>query len=168
MLKWFAIPFSSVPCFVRILHHDLSLGLLCFYFIFKSFISLGIYPEEAKTEKDTCTPMLISPLFTIAKARNRLRCPLTDVWIKKLWYIHTVEQYSTIKRNAFESVLMRQMNLEPIIQSEISKKEKNKYNILMHIYGMQKVLMNLFTGQQWRYRHREQTYIQGWGRRGKG
>ena len=88
MLKWFAIPFSSVLCFVRILHHDLSLGLLCFYFIFKSFISLGIYPEEAETEKDACTPVLISPLFTTAKTRNQLRCPLTNVYMecRRYWW----------------------------------------------------------------------------------
>ena len=61
---------------------------------------------------------------------------MTDEWIKKLWYIHTVEYYSAIKRNACESVLMRWMNLEPIIQSEVSQKEKDKYCILMHIYGI--------------------------------
>ena len=74
-----------------------------------------------------------------------------------------------IKRNAFESVLMRWMSLEPIIQSEISQKEKNKY-LSMHIYmeSRKMVLMNLFAGQLWRYRHREQTYGQGLrgGRRG--
>ena len=56
--------------------------------------------------------------------------------IKKLWYIHTMEYYSAIKRNTFESVLIRQMNLEPIIQSEVSQKEKDKYGILMHIHGI--------------------------------
>ena len=61
---------------------------------------------------------------------------MSGKWIKKLWYIHTMEYYSAIKRNAFESVLMRWMNLEPIIQSETSQKEKNKYCILMHIYGI--------------------------------
>jgi len=62
------------------------------------------------------------------------RCPLTDEWIKKLWYIYTMEYYSAIKRNSFDSVLMRWMNLEPIIQSEVSQKEKDKYHILTHIY----------------------------------
>ena len=77
-----------------------------------------------------------------------------------------MEYYSAIKRNAFESVLTRWMNLEPIIQSEVSQKEKDKYRILMHIYGIQKkkVLKNLFTGQQWRNRHGEYTY--GHGERG--
>ena len=97
---------------------------------------LGIYPEETKIEKDTCTPTFISALFTIARTWNQLRCLLPDEWIKKLWYIYTMEYYSAIKRNTFESVLMRWMNLEPIIQSEVSQKEKDKYNILMHIYGI--------------------------------
>ena len=85
-------------------------------------------------EKDTCIPLFIAALFTIARTWKQPRCPSTDEWIKKLWYIHTMENYSTIKRNAFESVLMRWMNLEPIILSEMSQKEKDKYHILMHVY----------------------------------
>ena len=65
-------------------------------------------------------------------------CPLTDEWIKKPWYIYTVEYYSAIKRNAFESVLMKWINLEPIIQSEVIQKERDKYLILMHIYRIWK------------------------------
>ena len=95
---------------------------------------LGINPEETKTEKDTCIPLFITALFTIAKTWKQPRCPLTDEWIKKLWYIYTMEYYSTIKRNTFESVLMRWMSLEPVIQSEVCQKEKDKYHILMHIY----------------------------------
>ena len=64
------------------------------------------------------------------------RCPQTDEWIKKLWYINTKEYYSAIKRNAFESLLLRWMNLEPILQSKVSQKEKDKYHILMHMYGI--------------------------------
>ena len=97
---------------------------------------LGIYPEETKTEKDTCIPLFIAALFTIARTWKQPRCPLTDEWIKKLWYIYTMEYYSAIKRNAFESLLMRWMNLESIIQSEVSQKEKDKYHILTHIYGI--------------------------------
>ena len=93
---------------------------------------LGIYPQETIIEKDTCTPMFIAALFTIAKTRKQPRCPSTDEWIKKL-YIYTIEYYSSIKRNTFESVLMRWMNLELIIQSEVSHKEKDKYHNLMHI-----------------------------------
>jgi len=97
---------------------------------------LGIHPEETKTEKDTCILLFIAALFTIPRTWKQTRCPSTDEWIKKLWYIYTVEYYSAIKRNAFGSVLMRWMNLEPIIQSEVSQKEKDKYCIVMHIYGI--------------------------------
>src|SRR5574341_53984 len=75
---------------------------------------LGIYPEETKVEKDTCIPLFVAALFTIARTWKQPRCPSTDEWIKKLWYINTMEYYSAIKRNAFESVLKRWMNLEPI------------------------------------------------------
>ena len=96
---------------------------------------LGIYPEETKIEKDTCIPLFTAALFTIVRMWKQPRCPLTDESIKKL-YIYTMEYYSAIKRNTSESVLMRWMNLEPIIQSEVSQKEKDKYHILMHIYGI--------------------------------
>ena len=79
--------------------------------------------------------MFTAALFTIARTWKQSRCPLTDEWIKKLWYIH-VKYYSAIKRNTFESVLMRWMNLEPIVQSEVRWKEKDKYQILIHIYGI--------------------------------
>ena len=62
------------------------------------------------------------------------RCPLTDECMKKLLYIHTMEYYSAIERNPSESALMRWMNLEPITQSEVNQKEKDKYHILMYIY----------------------------------
>jgi len=97
---------------------------------------LGIYPEETKTEKDTCTPMFTAALFTVARTWKQPRCPSTDEWLEQLWCIYTMEYYSAIKRNPSESVLMRQMNLEPIIQSEVSQKEKDKYCTLMHIYGI--------------------------------
>ena len=97
---------------------------------------LGIYPEENKIEKDTYTPMFTAALFTTARTWIQPRCPSRDEWIKKQWYIYTMEYYPAIKRNVFESVLMRWMNLEPITQSEVSQKEKDKYCILMHIYGI--------------------------------
>ena len=68
--------------------------------------------------------MFTTALFIIARTRKLPRCPLTDAWIKRLWYIYTMEYYSVIKRNAFESVLMRWMKLEPIIQSEQVRKRK--------------------------------------------
>ena len=95
---------------------------------------LGIYPEETKIERNTCIPLFIAALFTIARTWNQPRYPLTDEWIKKLWHIYMKGYYSAIKRNACESVLLRWMNLEPIIQSEVSQNEKDKYQILMHIY----------------------------------
>ena len=94
---------------------------------------LDIHPKETKIDKDTCIPLFIAALFTIARTWKQPRCPSTDEWIRKLWYIYTMEYYSAIKRNTFESVLMRWMNLEPIIQSEVSQKE-DKYHILTHIY----------------------------------
>ena len=97
---------------------------------------LGIYPEEIKIKRDTCIPLFIAALYTVARIWEQPKCPSTDEWIKKMWYIHTMEYYSAIKRSTFESVLMRWMNLEPIIQSEVSQKEKEKYHILMHIYGI--------------------------------
>ena len=97
---------------------------------------LGIYPEETRNEKDTCALMFIEALITIARTWTQPRCPLTDKWIKKFGYIYTMEYYSAIKRNAFDLVLMRWMNLESIIKSEVSQKDKDKYSTLTHIYGI--------------------------------
>ena len=81
--------------------------------------------------------MLIAALFTIGRTWKPLRCPLIDEWIKKLWYIYIYNRkLQAIKRNTFDSVLMCWMNLEPIVQSEVSQKEKYKYGILMHTYGI--------------------------------
>ena len=80
--------------------------------------------------------MFITALFIIARTWKQPRCPPADEWIRKLWYIYTTEYYSAIKKNTFESVLVRQMKLEPIMQSEVSQKEKHQYSILMHIYGI--------------------------------
>ena len=77
--------------------------------------------------------MFIAALFTIARTWKQPRCPLAD---KKVWYIYTVEYYSVTKKNAFESVLMRWIKLEPIIQSEVSQKEKHQYSTVMHICGI--------------------------------
>ena len=79
--------------------------------------------------------MFIAALFTIARTWKPLRCPSIDEWIKKLWYICTMEYYSVMKRNTFESVLMRWMNLEPIIQSEVRKRKINIIS-LIHTYGI--------------------------------
>ena len=97
---------------------------------------LGIDTKGTRIERDTCTPMFIAALFTIARTWKQPRCPSADEWIRKLWYIHRMEYYSAIKKNVFESVLMRWMKLEPIIQSEVSQKGKQQYSILTHIYGI--------------------------------
>ena len=80
--------------------------------------------------------MIIKKNEILARSGNQPRCLSADEWIKKLWYIYTMECYSAIKKNAFESVLMRWMKLKPITQSEVSQKEKHQYSILMHIYGI--------------------------------
>ena len=95
-----------------------------------------------------------------------------DEWIRKQWqYIYTMDYYSAIKKNAFESVLMRWMKLEPIIQSEVNQKEKHQYSTLTHVYQIQKdghqhiymefrkmVTMTLYPRQQKRHRYKEQTF----------
>ena len=78
---------------------------------------LGRHTEETTIERDTCTPLFIATLFTIARAWKQPRCLSADEWIRKLWYIYTVKYYSAIKKNAFESVLMSWMKLEPITQN---------------------------------------------------
>ena len=86
---------------------------------------LGIHTEETRRERDTCTPVFITAMFTIARTWKQARCPSADKWIRKLGYIYTMEYYSAIKKNAFESVLTTRMKLEPIIQSEVCQKEKH-------------------------------------------
>ena len=107
--------------------------------------TVGIYLEETRTEKDTCTPMLSAALFTLAVNNwKQARCPSADEWIRKSWYLYTKDYFAAIKRNAFESVLMRWMNLEPIKDSEVSHKEEDKYRTLTHTY-----IWNLERCYQW-------------------
>ena len=95
---------------------------------------LDIHTEETRPERDKCTPIFISTLFIIARTWKQPRCPTADKLIRKLWYI--TEYYSAIKKNSFGSVLMRWMKMEPIVQSEVSQKDKDHYSILTHIYGI--------------------------------
>ena len=97
---------------------------------------LGIYPEKTIIQKDTCTPLFTAALFTIARSWKQPKCPSTDEWIKKMRYIYTMEYYSAIKRNEIGSFVEMCMDLETVIQSEVSQKEKNKYCILTHICGL--------------------------------
>ena len=96
---------------------------------------LGIYPEKTIIHKDTCTPVFIAALFTIARSWKQTKCPLTDEWLKKMWYIYTMEYYSAIKGNKIGLFVETCLDLQTVIQSEVSQKEKNKYHILMHICG---------------------------------
>ena len=91
---------------------------------------------SSRTERDTCTPIFITALFIVARTWKQPRCPSADEWIIKLRNICIMKYYSAIKKNALESVLMRWMKLEPIVQSEASQREKHQYSILTHIYGI--------------------------------
>ena len=97
---------------------------------------LGIYPEKTIMWKDTCTPMFIAALFTIAKTWKQPKCPSTDEWIKKMWYIYTMEYYSAIKKNEVMPFAGTWMDLEMIILSEISQTEKDKYHGISLIFGI--------------------------------
>ena len=97
---------------------------------------LGVYPEKTIILKESCTTMFIAALFTIARTWKQPKHPLTDEWIKKMWYIYTMEYYSAIKRNEIELFVVSWMDLESVIQCEVSQKEKNKYHMLLHIYGI--------------------------------
>ena len=93
-------------------------------------------PKKTITE-DTCTPVFTVALVTIARTCKQPRCPSTDEWIKKPWYVRTMEYYSAIKRTKYESVELRQMSLEPIIQSEVSQNNTSSY-INTYIWNLEK------------------------------
>ena len=99
---------------------------------------LGIYPEKTIIKKHVCVPVFIAALFTTARTWKRPRCPSVDEWTKKLRYIYTKDYYSVIKKNEFESVVVRWMNLEPVIQSEVSQKEKQISYINTYIWNLEK------------------------------
>ena len=80
--------------------------------------------------------LFIAALFTIARTWKQPKCPSTDEWINKMRHIYTMEYYSAIKRNEIELFVVRWMDLESVIQSEVSTKEKSKYRMLTHIYGI--------------------------------
>ena len=97
---------------------------------------LGIYPEKTIIQKESSTTMFITALFTIARTWKQPKCPSTVEWIKKMWHIYTTEYYLAIKRNETELFVVRWMVLESVIQSGVIQKEKNKYRMLTHIYGI--------------------------------
>ena len=93
---------------------------------------LGIYPDKTIIKKDTCTPMFIAALFTVAKTQTQPKCPLTEEWIKKMWYIYTMECYSAIKKNEIMPFAATWLELEIIILSDVSEKETN--TVWYHLY----------------------------------
>ena len=112
---------------------------------------LGIYPRKIKTltGKVIYILMFTAALFTIAKIRKQPKCPLMDKWIKKMWYIYTMEYYSAIKKNEVMPFAATQMDLEIIILSEVSQTEKDKYHMISLVYGILKVnTMKLFSKQK--------------------
>jgi hypothetical protein len=99
---------------------------------------LGIYPNECNTgySRGTCTPMCIAALFTIAKLWKQPRCPTTDKWIKKMWYLYRMEFYSATKKNEILSFAGKWMELENIILSEVSQAQKTKNRMFSLICGL--------------------------------
>ena len=91
---------------------------------------LGIYPEKTIIQKDTCTPMFVAALFTIVKTWKQPKCLSTEEWIKKIWYIYTMEYYSAIKKNKIMPSAATWMDLETVILSEISQTQKDKYHMI--------------------------------------
>ena len=97
---------------------------------------LGINPKETKIKRDTCTPLFTAALFTMARTWKQPRCPSTDQWIKNLWSINTKEYYSAIKKNEVMPFAATWTDLETIILSEVSQKEKDKYHMISLIRGI--------------------------------
>ena len=95
-----------------------------------------MYLEKTIIRKDTCTPVFTAALFTIARTWKQPKCPLTDEWIKKIWYIYTMEYYSAIKKNEIMPFAATWMDIEIIILSEVSQTEKDKYYIILFICGI--------------------------------
>ena len=102
----------------------------------KAIPILGIYPEKTIIPKDMCTIIFTATLYTIAWTWKLPKCPPTKKWIKKMWYICKMEYYSAFKRNEIRSFVETWVDLEAVIQSEVSQKEKNKYHTLTHTCGI--------------------------------
>ena len=117
---------------------------------------LGIYQEKTIIQKDTCTPIFIAPLFTTAKTWRQPTCPSTEEWIRKMWYIYTMEYYSAIKKKEIMQFVSTWMNLEIIILSEVRERQIS-YDIT-YMWNLKKMIqINLFTKPIQTHRHREQT-----------
>ena len=99
---------------------------------------LGICPEKTIVQRQSCTTMFIAALFAVARTWKQPGCPVTDVGMEKMWHIYTMEYYSAIKRSETELFVVRWMDLESVIQSEVSRKERDQYHMLTHVYGIKK------------------------------
>ena len=97
---------------------------------------MGIYPEKTIIQKESCTTRFIAALFTIARTWKQPKCPSKDEWIKMTWHIYTKQCHSAIKNTETELFVVRWMDLETVMQSEVSQKEKNNYCMLTHMYGI--------------------------------
>jgi hypothetical protein len=98
-----------------------------------AILLLGIYPEDVPTgNKDTCSTMFTAALFIISRSWKEPRCPSTEKWIQKIWYMYTTEYYSAIKNNEFMKFLGKQMDLEDIILSEVTQSQKKPHMIYTH------------------------------------
>ena len=97
---------------------------------------LGIYLEKTIIQRDTCTPVFVAALFTIARTWKQPKCPSIDEWMKKMWCIYTMEYYSVIKKNEIMPFAATWMDLEIIILSEANQTEKGKYHMILLICGM--------------------------------
>ena len=97
---------------------------------------LGVYPEDSSAcNKDTCSTMFIAALFVVARCWKQPRCPSTEEWIQKMWYIYTVEYYSAIRNNEFMKFLDKWMELENIILSEVTQSQKTNHGMHSLISG---------------------------------
>ena len=107
---------------------------------------MGKYPDKTFTEKDTCTPMFTVALFSITKTWKQPKCSSTDEWIKRMWFIYTMEYYTAVKKNKIMPFSATWMELETLILSEVSQKEKDKYHMISFISGIQyRAQMNIST-----------------------
>ena len=120
-----------------------------------AILLLGLDPEETKIERDTCIPLFIAALFTIARTWKQLRCPSTNAWIKKLWYIYTMEYYSAIKGMHLSRFWWGRWTRTYYTQWRETKKERWILYSNIYMESRKIVLENLLAGQQWRNRHRE-------------
>ncbi|KAF0877666.1 LORF2 protein, partial [Crocuta crocuta] len=99
---------------------------------------LGIYPRDTGVliHRATCTPMFIAALSMIAKTWKELKCPSTDEWIKKMWFIYTMEYYMTMRKNEIWPCVVTWMELEGVMLSEIRQAEKDRYHLFARIGGL--------------------------------